>query len=306
MGRNKRLRKKIKNRWNGYIDFSDIEVNGYFCVKSTYKKGSASALITQKNIDIINRLIPLFKEKEKFLSRFFRLMFDKKAKSTDLESSFLFRLYCNGFTNAFKDIDKKIKESTNKLIFPAIEDCQLAISNHIRKLEDRNNLPTEDTKGASLFWDYLLDLGEQEGATVRGILYEQEISLGITYKPEKKKPGRKKSDKSLSEMFSTHVPDNNLLMGKVEQYLISKRSELDIAYLKIALEELQYIHRGDVKPFRDALDIQFKEKIPIVGERGVQKSYSRLISLMSGTKKLVKDIGEDKESIDTLKEFLLN
>ena len=84
-----------------------------------------------------------------------------------------------------------------KLIYPSVEDIQQVIQCHINELEDRSDCPTENSKDANPFVDYLLDVGEQEGAIVRGLLYReeretnQEIILKTESSNEKQKVGRK-------------------------------------------------------------------------------------------------------------------
>lgn len=68
MGKLKRQRKKIKKWRDGYIDFSYLSIEGYQYIKSTYVEGIASGLITEINIEIINKLIPLFNQKEGLFS----------------------------------------------------------------------------------------------------------------------------------------------------------------------------------------------------------------------------------------------
>jgi hypothetical protein len=74
--------------------------------------------------------------------------------------------------------------------------------------------------------------------------------------------------------------------------------------LIIALEELHYINRVEIKSFRDALTQQYGGKIRIVGERGIQKVYKELNSFITGHGKFVKDYGKDREGIDEVKAFL--
>ncbi|MDR3327339.1 MAG: DUF6043 family protein, partial [Prevotellaceae bacterium] len=116
---------------------------------------------------------------------------------------------------------------------------------------------------------------------------------------EKKKVGRKKTDKSLTEMFSYRVKDNEFLLNKIEEYLQTKHTDQDLALLKIALEELRYIESIEIKPFRDALAQQYGGKI--VGERGIQKAYRELNSFIEGRGTFVKDFGKDREVIDGIK-----
>ena len=307
MGRKKRLQKKIKSWMDGYIDFSNLEFEGYSYIKSTYRKDFASALITPQNIEIIENLIPLFNQKESLFTRITRLAFDRKGKDADLESSFLLRLYSNGFTNAFKNIDNKIK----KLIYPSVEDIQQVIQFHINELEDRSDCPTENSKGSTPFFDYLLDVGEQEGAIVRGLLYReeretnQEIILKTESSNEKQKVGRKSTEKSLKDMFTISVQSKEQLISKIEKCITINNSALGLTYLKIALEELNYCYVEDVTTFHKALSEYLKEKkIKIVGVRGVQTKYRELTQFVYGTGKLAKDLEQNRKMIDELKQIL--
>lgn len=122
---------------------------------------------------------------------------------------------------------------------------------------------------------------------------------------EKRKPGRPSTAKPLSEMFTRAVRTPKKLIEKMGDYLTTKHSQLDIARLKIALDELRFIiSPTDIKSFRDALASQFGPDIHIVHERGVQEAYSRLSSTIATQNKRVADIGEDRVAIDELKDFL--
>ncbi|WP_165044008.1 DUF6043 family protein [Dysgonomonas sp. ZJ709] len=123
---------------------------------------------------------------------------------------------------------------------------------------------------------------------------------------EKKKAGRKSIEKPLDEMLSFLIGNKEGLLNKIEEYLIIKHTDIDMARLKIALDELYYIESCDIKSYRNALACYYGEKIPIVGERGIQKGYKDLTSLVQGKGKFVKDIGEDRIIIDELKDFLSN
>lgn len=123
---------------------------------------------------------------------------------------------------------------------------------------------------------------------------------------EKKKAGRKSIEKPLDEMLSFLIKNREGLLNKIEEYLIIKHTDIDLARLKIALDELYYIEPCDIKSYRNALARHYGEKIPIVGERGIQKGYKDLTSLVQGKGKFVKDIGEDRIIIDELKDFLSN
>ncbi|OAV65980.1 hypothetical protein Barb6XT_02170 [Bacteroidales bacterium Barb6XT] len=121
---------------------------------------------------------------------------------------------------------------------------------------------------------------------------------------EKEKVGRKKSNKTLIEMLSSWVDDKELLLNRIEEYVKTKHTNLNLAQLKIALEELHYIESVDIRPFRDALAQQYENEISIVGERGIQRAYRELCSLNTGSKKFVKDSGEDRIAINEIKDIL--
>lgn len=122
---------------------------------------------------------------------------------------------------------------------------------------------------------------------------------------EKRKPGRPSTAMSLPEMFTSAVRSPKKLIGKIGDYLTTKHSQLDIARLKIALDELRFIVSPvNIKSFRNALAEEFEPNISIIGVRGIQEAYSRLASTISTQNKRVADIGEDRAAIDELKNFL--
>jgi hypothetical protein len=124
---------------------------------------------------------------------------------------------------------------------------------------------------------------------------------------EKKKRGRPSTAMPLPEMFTSAVRSPKKLIGKLGDYLTTKHSQLDIARLKIALDELRFIVSPvDIKSLRDALAGQFGSDIHIIHERGIQEAYSRLASTISTKGKRVADIGEDRAAIDEIKNFLRN
>ncbi|MCD8103108.1 MAG: DUF6043 family protein [Alistipes sp.] len=131
------------------------------------------------------------------------------------------------------------------------------------------------------------------------------LVLAINEPTEKRKRGRPSTKIPLPEMFSSSVRSPKKLIGKLGDYLTAKNSQLDIARLKIALDELRFIISPvDIKSFRDALAEQFEPDIHIIHERGIQEAYSRLSSTISTQNKRVADIGEDRAAIDEIKKFL--
>ena len=134
---------------------------------------------------------------------------------------------------------------------------------------------------------------------------EDVLEWAMNKPAEKKKRGRPSTAMSLPEMFTSAVRNSKKLTGKLGDYLTTKHTQLDIARLKIALDELRFIVSPvDIKSFRDALAGQFEPDIHIIHERGIQEAYSRLTSAISIQNKRVADIGEDRAAIDEIKDFL--
>lgn len=134
---------------------------------------------------------------------------------------------------------------------------------------------------------------------------EDALEWATTEPAEKKKRGRPSTAMPLPEMLTSAVRGPKKLTGKIGDYLMMKNSQLDIARLKIALDELRFIiSRVDIKSFRDALAGEFGPDIHIIHERGIQEAYSRLTSTISTQNKQVADIGEDRVAIDEIKKFL--
>ena len=116
---------------------------------------------------------------------------------------------------------------------------------------------------------------------------------------DKKKPGRPSTAMPLREMFSSAVTDSDSLIEKISGALTVKHSQTDIARLKIALDELNFlVSPVTVKSFRDALHRQFAPGIHIVHERGVQEAYSRLTDPLSASTK------EESWKLQELKKML--
>lgn len=131
------------------------------------------------------------------------------------------------------------------------------------------------------------------------------LDWAINESDEKRKRGRPSTAMPLPEMIAATVRSPKKLIGKISDYLTTKNSQLDIARLKIALDELRFIiSRVDIKSFRDALAGEFGPDIHIIHERGIQEAYSRLTSTISTQNKQVADIGEDRAAIDEIKKFL--
>ncbi|GHV39443.1 hypothetical protein FACS1894179_04350 [Bacteroidia bacterium] len=131
-------------------------------------------------------------------------------------------------------------------------------------------------------------------------------AIDNTMPEEKKTVGRKRMEKTFEEMLSILIEDKTELLNRIEEYLITKHTDLDLARLKIALDELYYIEPCDIKLFRDALAQQYQTMVAIVGERGIQKKYKDLNSFLPVKEVFMKDFGEDRDVIDQLKDFLRN
>mgnify|MGYP000781062744 FL=1 len=122
--------------------------------------------------------------------------------------------------------------------------------------------------------------------------------------PEKtpKTAGRKADTRTLPELL---IENQDVFIEKIGARLKTKSTDTDIARLYIALVEYRFMRQCPMKTFRNALQNQFEE-LKIVQERGIQKAYSHLISPYGTSKKLMKDIGEDRIAIDELKAYLLS
>lgn len=112
---------------------------------------------------------------------------------------------------------------------------------------------------------------------------------------EKKKVGRKPDIQTLPQE----------LLPQIEEFLQNKRTQYDIACLKIALEEMALISADGIKAFRNSLDAQFGETISIISARGIQKSYKDLTEFLEEWG-CVKNLPENRAYIDEIKKFLSN
>lgn len=115
-----------------------------------------------------------------------------------------------------------------------------------------------------------------------------------------KAAGRKADTRTLPELL---IGNQDMLIKKIGTRLQTKSTDIDIARLYIALVEYRFMYRCPMTTFRKALQNQFKEQ-KIVQERGIQKAYSNLISPYGSSKKLMKDIGDERTAIDELKAYL--
>ncbi|MDR0575367.1 MAG: DUF6043 family protein [Tannerella sp.] len=122
---------------------------------------------------------------------------------------------------------------------------------------------------------------------------------------EKKKAGRKKSGKTLSNMMlGTPVNKPEDIIDRIGKYLTDKNSKQDIAKLKVALEELFYIIPCEITAFRNALHLQYGRHIHIISERGIQDAEKYLKTFVAGKGKMIKDFPENRNNLDEIKIFL--
>ena len=99
------------------------------------------------------------------------------------------------------------------------------------------------------------------------------------------------------------IEENNLVEWSIEDEEDIEETETDIARLYIALVEYRFMRPCPIKTFRNALQQQYTD-LSIVHERGIQKAYRNLTTPFGGSKKLIKDIGEDHVAIEELKAYL--
>jgi hypothetical protein len=110
---------------------------------------------------------------------------------------------------------------------------------------------------------------------------------------EKKKVGRKPNTQIL--------PEDKLI--QIGDFLKNKKTQYDLACLKIALEEIELSKVGGVKAFRNALEKEYGATTDIISERGVQKAYAELTDLMHDGNQ-TKNQEKNREYINQIKEFL--
>lgn len=115
-----------------------------------------------------------------------------------------------------------------------------------------------------------------------------------------KSAGRKADTRTLPELL---IENRDVIMKRIGTRLKTHRTETDIARLYIALVEYRFMSTCPIKTFRNALQQQYTD-LSIVHERGIQKAYRNLTTPFGGSKKLIKDIGEDHVAIEELKAYL--
>lgn len=115
-----------------------------------------------------------------------------------------------------------------------------------------------------------------------------------------KSAGRKADTRTLPELL---IENREVILERIGARLKTHTTETDIARLYIALVEYRFMRPCPIKTFRNALQQQYPE-LNIVHERGIQKAYRNLTTPFGGSKKLIKDIGEDHVAIEELKAYL--
>ena len=98
------------------------------------------------------------------------------------------------------------------------------------------------------------------------------------------------------------LDDKSELFDKVGEWLVSRHSGIDEAYLIIALKESGY-DIDNVQEFHEAVTNQFSD-VRFVGLRAVQKQMKVLETVVGMGKHAPKDKGKDREIIDSIKQFL--
>lgn len=115
-----------------------------------------------------------------------------------------------------------------------------------------------------------------------------------------KSAGRKADTRTLPELL---IENRDVILERIGARLKTHTTETDIARLYIALVEYRFMRPCPIKTFRNALQQQYTD-LSIVHERGIQKAYRNLTTPFGGSKKLIKDIGEDHIAIEELKAYL--
>lgn len=115
-----------------------------------------------------------------------------------------------------------------------------------------------------------------------------------------KSAGRKADTRTLPELL---IENREVILERIGARLKTHTTETNIARLYIALVEYRFMRPCPIKTFRNALQQQYTD-LSIVHERGIQKAYRNLTTPFGGSKKLIKDIGEDHVAIEELKAYL--
>lgn len=217
--------KKIKRKINdGYLDFSNMKVKDYTNVISTYEGKTVTALINEEDKKIINDLIISYQK-----NRTQQFFWDRKTNIT-FENSWFLRIYCNGFHEGYKQIEKKIKKNT----LPPEAITRYVDQYYIKELENRNNYPKNYSK-RKYFFDFLWDLGKEKGATVKLLLYDSPMQKTL----QKRKSGQKPT---FEEMIVTlDDEDKQKLFAKIEEYLSTGAIGKRVALMIHSLWQLGYL-----------------------------------------------------------------
>ena len=115
-----------------------------------------------------------------------------------------------------------------------------------------------------------------------------------------KKRGRPKDERNLKE--SLKLEENEELLFKIRNRILTKPKEKDIVYIKIAFEEENLLNECDIAPFYRALSNYYN--VRLVGLRGVQNAYKEFSETIGKTGVRLMDKGIDREAIDEIKKFL--
>ncbi|ERK39177.1 hypothetical protein HMPREF9135_2383 [Segatella baroniae F0067] len=166
----------------------------------------------------------------------------------------------------------------------------------IRKSISTRNRTKEDWKEyrqyrAALKEDNLIGLG------IESVIEDATLN---TQSENSKPRGRKKDTRTLEELL---VPeDKTHLLGKIRTKLLDNVDQKKLAYLKFALEEMEWLHKCEISAFLRALESHYN--IRLVGLRGVQKAHETLSAAIESKGMALKDFGEDRKFIEQLKAFL--
>lgn len=129
---------------------------------------------------------------------------------------------------------------------------------------------------------------------------EEEASIIDKPAVNSKRRGRPKDERTLAELLKP--VEKKELLSKIRTRILTKPTEKDIVYLKIALEEENLLRECDIAPFYRALSDHYN--IRLIGLRGIQKAYKELSETIGKTGIRLIDRGEDRTSIDEIKAFL--
>ena len=113
----------------------------------------------------------------------------------------------------------------------------------------------------------------------------------------------KVADNMLKRRSLMSILDGNAdLSDRIGEWVVSRHTGTDEAYLIIALKELGY-GIDNIQEFHEALAAQFPE-VKFVGLRAVQKQMKQLETVVGMSKHALKDKGNDRETINLIKQML--